>query len=86
MKMVPYDYNKLGGVGAYKRTKNQDIVEEFLNSGNTCVEIVGYTNKSAYSCQNSIDNYIHRNRMQNTVSALCRKGHVYLVRLDKIED
>lgn len=86
MKMVPYDYNKIGGIVRRSKTKWEEFIKEFLDSGNVCVEIVDYTNKDAKSCQGSINLYIRRNRMSNTVYALYRSGHVYLVRMDKIED
>lgn len=85
MKMVPYDYNKLGGIRrTYGRTKWQKVVEDFLNSGSICVEIIDYTNKDAKSCQGSINTCIRKNRMDNIVYAVYRRGHVYLVRTDKI--
>lgn len=85
MKMVPYDYNKMGGIKIrHGRTNWEEVIKEFLDSGNVCVEIVDYTNSSAKSCQGSINQHIRRNRMSNTVYALYRYGKVYLVRMDKI--
>lgn len=84
MKMVQVDYSKIGGITRYRRTKWQEVIEEFLDSGNVCVEIVEYTNKDAKSVQGSINLYIRRNRMENTVYAIYRRGHVYLVRTDKV--
>lgn len=86
MKMVPCDYHKIGGISRRRKTKWEQFVGEFIDSGNTCVEIVNYTNKCAKSCQSAVNTYIRRNRMQNTVYAIFRQEHVYLVRLDKIED
>lgn len=86
MKMVPYDYRKIGGYCGYRRTKWQKIVDDFLSSGDACVEIVDYTNKDARSCAGALNQYIKRSRMYNTVYAISRKSHVYLVRNDKVED
>lgn len=86
MKMVPYDYRKLGGICGFRKTKNEKILNEFLESGNDCVEIVGYTNKDAKSCQGSINLYIRKHNMQTQVYAICRRGHVFLVRIDKIKN
>lgn len=85
MKMVPYDYQKLGKAYGFRKTKNEKILDEFLESGNDCVELVGYTNKDAKSCQGSINLYIRRHKMQTQVYAIYRRGRVFLVRLDKIE-
>ena len=85
MKMVPYDYRKLEKAYGFRTTKNERILNEFLESGNTCVELVEYTNKDAKSCQGSINVYIRRHNMQTQVYAIYRRGHVFLVRLDKIE-
>jgi hypothetical protein len=86
MEMVPRDYRKLGRIGIFVKTKNEQILNRFLETGETCVEIVGYTNKDAKSCQGSLNLYIRRHNMQNMVYAIYRKGHIFLVRVDKIED
>lgn len=86
MKMVPYDYRKLERAYGFRTTKNERILNEFFESGNTCVELVEYTNKDAKSCQGSINVYIRRHNMQTQVYAIYRRGHVFLVRLDKIRN
>lgn len=86
MKMVPYDYRKLERAYGFRTTKNERILNEFFESGNTCVELVEYTNKDAKSCQGSINVYIRRHNMQTLVYAIYRRGHVFLVRLDKIKN
>ncbi len=85
MKMVPYDYRKIENVGFYKKTKNAKMLDEFLESGETCVEIVDYAHMNAYSCQSSLSHYIRKHKLHKMVVAISRNGHVYLVRIDKIE-
>lgn len=85
MKMVPYDYRKIENEGFYRKTKNAKILDEFLESGETCVEIVDYTHVNAYSCQGSLSTYIRSHKLNKTVEAVARNGRVFLVRIDKIE-
>lgn len=54
MKLVPateHDYY-------FKRTKNQEIIEEFLNSEHACAMIVDHGYKSAKTAQSSLTNSI----------------------------
>lgn len=85
MKMVPYDYRKIENLKGYKKTKNEEILDEFLESGETCVEIVEYTNKTPYSSANSFNTHIRKRKLQNMIIAIVRNKRVFLVRIDKIE-
>lgn len=52
MKMVPYNRKEIPAAQHYKSTKNLKVLEEFMNSGADCVQLVdhGYANaKSCYS-------------------------------------
>lgn len=86
MEMVPYEYCKMRDVRRLKKTKNEKILDEFFESGNVCVELVNYTHVNAKSVQSSLNTHIRRRGMQNIVYAKFRNGHVFLVRLDKVED
>lgn len=86
MKMVPYDYRKIEKHCYYKSTKNDVILNEFLESGETCVELVGYTHVSSKCFQNSLWTRIKKRKMRNTIKVMIRGDQVFLVRIDKIED
>lgn len=86
MKMVPYDYRKIEKPMFYKKTKNDEILDGFLESGETCVELVGYTHVSSKCCQNSILTRIRKRKMKNMVKVMIRGDQVFLVRIDKIEN
>lgn len=85
MKMVPYDYRKIENYKFYENTKNDVILNEFLELGENCVELVGYTHVSAKCCQNSITTRIKKRKMQNMIKVMIRGDRVFLVRIDKIE-
>lgn len=47
MKIVPADESKV--LKNYKRCKNQKILEEFVDSGLKCVEVLGWKQKKCIS-------------------------------------
>ena len=79
MYMVPYNKNKIGALRG--RSDNYSIIQEFLNSDNDCVEIMGYTNINAKSCTGSLNITIKRYRIFG-VKSVMRKGKVYLIKTD----
>lgn len=86
MNMVPYDYHKIEDLMFYKRTKLDEILDEFLGTGEICVEMVDYTHVNAKSCQNSFTTRIKKRRIQNMIKVMIRGDHVFLVRVDKIDE
>ena len=60
--------------------KNQEILEEFMNSDMECAEVMGYTNKTASSCANSLNGSIKRFGYHG-VKAVSKKDKVYLIKV-----
>lgn len=83
MKLVPYDYKKLGKVHGYS-TKNVELIEEFESSGLDCVEIVGYRHKDARSCYHSMVNSIKRSRIGG-IKCILRNGRVFLIKFPDLD-
>lgn len=81
MKLVPYDVNKLGN-RSFKACRNQTIIQQFLDSGETCVKLDGYPHKSASVCRSVMGASIQRMKLDSTVKVILRKGEVFLIRLD----
>ena len=82
MKLTPYDVTKLN---LYKPGKNQKLLTEFVNSGETCAEVENYTQKSAKTAQSNLSTTINTLGLKNSVRVVIRKEHVFLVRKDAIE-
>ena len=82
MKLTPYDVTKLK---LYKPGKNQEIITEFVNSGETCMEVENYTQKNASIAQSNLSVSIDTLGLKNSVRVVIRKEHVFLVRKDAIE-
>lgn len=78
MKLVAYDKEKLMGA-VYKRTKNQNVLKEFINSDLDCVRVEGWEHVNAAACANSLKNSIKRFRVTG-IQVFVRKGEVYLVK------
>lgn len=76
MEMIPTDRPK---VNDQKRTRNRDILEEFVNSGEDCVLLKDYKHKSAESFQASLLNSIRYFGIKN-VSVAVRGEKIYLLR------
>lgn len=64
----------------YKRTKNQKILEEFMNSGLDIAEVVEYDNKNASQCASSLNNSIKRYRF-NSIKAFSKNNRAFLMKL-----
>lgn len=77
MQLVPYDKAKLGTI-KYRRTKNQAILEEFVNSGVECVEIVNFPYRSAKYGQASLMKTVER--LGYRVLVTTRKDRLFLIK------
>ena len=82
MKLTPYDVTKLN---LYKPGKNQKLLTEFVNSGETCAEVENYTQKSAKTAQSSLMVAAKKLGLNNSVRIAKRKDRVFLVRKDAIK-
>lgn len=78
MRLVAYNKKDLGYRG-YKKTKNQVIIDEFIESGLDCAKLEGWTNKDAGSCATSINISIKRFK-KTGIRCISMKGEVYLIR------
>ena len=65
------------------KTNNLQLLEGFMAMDVTCVEYVGYTHKSAETCQSSIHQSIKLYGFHD-IGVLRRGDHVYLIRKDLI--
>lgn len=79
MTLIPYDKSKIEYLEGYSKTKNQKILEEFINSDMDCAEVVEYTNKDAHSVTNSLNLAIKRFRYAN-IRAISRKDRAFLIK------
>lgn len=64
----------------YTRTKNEKLLEEFVNSDMEIAEVKDYTNKDAKSCSNSLNLSIKRFHMTG-IKSIIRNGKVYLIKV-----
>lgn len=67
-------------VKTFCTTKNQEILDEFVNSDMECAEVMGYTQKTAVSCAGSLTNSIKRFKYHG-VKVISRKDKVYLIKV-----
>lgn len=65
---------------SYRRTKNQEILEEFINSGMECAKVEGFTQPEAHHCAGSLNSTIKNSKMHG-VKAISRKGEVFLLKV-----
>lgn len=79
MKLIPYDKAKIEGIMYYKKTDNLKILEEFASSGLDCAKVDEFSNKSAFSCSNSLNHSIKRYKFAG-IRAISRRGNVYLIK------
>lgn len=68
----------------YKRTKNEKILEEFVNSDMEIAEVKEYTNKDAKSCSNSLNISIKRFHMTG-IKSILRNEKVYLIKINNVK-
>lgn len=79
MKMIPYEREK---VRYYKKTKNLEILEEFMNSGLECAKIEGYSHKNAKSAQSCLYSSMKRFGLKG-IAVVVRKGNLFLLRVNE---
>ena len=84
MKLVPYDLKKIEKAKGYRKSENQKIIEEFLESKHDCVKVEGWTQKSAMCCAGSLNKSIERFKLTGA-RALSRKGEVFLIKTSAIK-
>ena len=80
MKLVKADINKVQP-NLYKKSNNLKLLEEFINSGEDCMEVVDYTQKKTSGCVWSLNNSI-RIYSLGGIRAICRDKRVYLVKVN----
>lgn len=78
MELVKIDRNSIKR-GCYKRSKNQKLLEEFVNSKMDCAEVKDFKQKNSKSCCNSLNISIKRYHMTG-VRAIHRKNRVFLIK------
>lgn len=79
MKLVKCDISELGR--SYIPTRNQKILEEFVESGLKCMRVEDHHYASTNSGQTTLMDSIRRFHIIG-VRAAARKGKLYLVRID----
>ena len=84
MRLVPYDLKKIDKAEGYRKSMNQKIIEEFLESDLDCAKIEDWTQKSAMACAGSLNRSIEKYKMTGA-RAVSRKGNVYLIRVSAIK-
>lgn len=67
----------------YKPCKNQELIEEFIESDMDIAEVVDFTQKTAYVCASALNVTIRRGSYGG-ISAIVRKGRVFLIKTDKV--
>lgn len=81
MKIVPFNKKEIRDLNRYRHTKNQKILQDFIDSGLDCVKIEDYPHKSASVCCGVLRKSAERFHMNN-IEILYRGEDVYLVRKD----
>lgn len=79
MKLVPTNREKLGHL--YKMSKNQKILQEFIDSGEDCVELIDHGHASARNCQTCLCASRRKFGFDNVGIAM-RGDKIYLYRKD----
>lgn len=80
MKLVERRISEIPNLNGYKKTKNMQILDEFVQSGMECAEVMEFTNKTASSCANSLRATIEKQRYGG-ITAISRNNKAYLIRL-----
>lgn len=80
MKLVKADINKIQP-NIYKKSNNLKLLEDFINSGEDCMEVVDYTHKKPSGCVWSLNNSIRRYSLGG-IRSICRDKRVYLVKVN----
>jgi hypothetical protein len=75
MRLIPADINEVKR--PYARIN--DLILEFHESNLNCVKVEGYTQKTAFSCANSLRVSAKRLGLFH-IKAMVRKDNVYLIK------
>lgn len=65
---------------SFAETRNQEILDEFMDSDMECAEVMDYTHKTATSCAGSLNTSIKRFKYHG-VKAISRSNKVYLIKV-----
>ncbi len=83
MKLTPYNINDIPGRKlAYRKTKNLEILEEFINSGVKCCEVENFTQASAAICCSTLKASAKRYGF-NQITVTFRGERVFLILEDE---
>lgn len=80
MKLVKYDINKMDNADGYRKSDNDKILEEFVESGMDCAKVEGFLHTTSMSCASSLNNSIKRYHIGG-VRAVSRKGECFLIKV-----
>ena len=83
MKLVKCNLNELG-INTYKKSKYQELLDEFLSSDMNCARVDGWTNCNSSSCSCALNKAIIRYKYHGVIAKV-KKGEVYLIRTDQDE-
>lgn len=83
MRLIPYDVKKVDAM-KYRKTKNQEILEEFAAGKEDCVKVEDFSHKTAMVCCQVLNKSIQNFHMTG-IKAVYRKGEVFLIKTDKIK-
>lgn len=78
MRLVKSDIRKIEKTN-FSRTKNLEILEEFVESDMDCAEVKDFTQITAMSCATSLNNSIKRFNIGG-IKAISREGKCYLIK------
>ena len=78
MRLIPYDKSNLKHTG-YVKTKNYQILQEFIDSGLDCAKVEGWTHKSASSAQWGLTASIKRFKL-NGIKCILVDGEIFLIK------
>ena len=82
MKMTPCSIEKVRG--SYAKTKYQELLEQFIASGEDCAKVDGWTSSSAGNAATAISCAIRRFGYHH-IACVTRKGDVFLLRKEALE-
>ena len=78
MELIKCDKNSIVKI-YYKKTKNQKLLEEFINSNMDCAEVKNFEQKNAKNCCCSLNISIKRFHITG-IHAIQRKNRVFLIK------
>ena len=81
MRFEAFDMKKLRTIGrGYNMCRNQQILQDFIDSGLDCAELKDFTHHDAKSCQSSLWNSMKRLGLNNSIAIISRENRVFLIR------